>query len=300
MTLQFDANQQFQLDAVAAITDLFDGQPRRAPEFSIINAGDYGNMFAGHESTELGAGNRLLLAEDKLRENARAIQLRNDIGVAGPASPLDAWELFDTPADRPRSCPHFSVLMETGTGETYVYLRRPVIYKSSMRRSAPGGRFQPERAADLGRSSWPISTGLGGEFAGMRTLTSAVTRSGSLERYDLVGLPRYRTFVRLGSSTIGPVGSTTLPDLPLARARALGHDAAGNLYAMVLIYREHREGTVSWCFIGVSPEGEYLGQLRLPWEDWAGGSWTVTPSGKILELRSTEGGVVLTEYALRR
>jgi type III restriction enzyme len=74
--LQFDPNQSFQLDAVAAVTDLFDGQPQGAPEYAVINVGDMGGLFAGQERTELGVGNRLLLAEDKLRDNLRAIQTR--------------------------------------------------------------------------------------------------------------------------------------------------------------------------------------------------------------------------------
>lgn len=123
MKLQFDPNQAFQLDAVAAITELFDGQPQGPPEYSVINLGAADDMFAGQERTELGVGNRLLLAEDRLRENLRGVQLRNDIEVADPGAPPEGWELFDSPANRARVCPHFSVEMETGTGKTYVYLR---------------------------------------------------------------------------------------------------------------------------------------------------------------------------------
>jgi type III restriction enzyme len=123
MKLQFDPNQQFQLDAVAAIADLFDGQPQGAPEYAVISAGTLEGLFVGQERSELGVGNRLLLTDDKLRENLRTIQTRNDIDVPDPNGPVEAWELFDVPANQPRSCPHFSVEMETGTGKTYVYLR---------------------------------------------------------------------------------------------------------------------------------------------------------------------------------
>jgi type III restriction enzyme len=123
MKLQFDPNQQYQLDAVTAVTSLFEGQPQGAPEYSVIHVEGMDGLFAGHTRTELGVGNRLLLAEERLFDNTREVQGRNDIEVADSGPPLEAWELFDTAANAPRLCPHFSVEMETGTGKTYVYLR---------------------------------------------------------------------------------------------------------------------------------------------------------------------------------
>ena len=131
MKLQFDADQQFQINAVAAVADLFEGQPQTSPDYAVINVTRLGGLFEGQEQTELGIGNRLLLAEGSLLANTRAVQIHNEIDVPKPTSPLEAWELVDGPANVSRQCPHFSVEMETGTGKTYVYLR--TIFELSLR-----------------------------------------------------------------------------------------------------------------------------------------------------------------------
>ncbi|MGQ0601908.1 MAG: hypothetical protein ACT4QE_09465 [Anaerolineales bacterium] len=41
MKLQFDANQPHQIDAIAALTDVFDGQPQGTPEYSVIQMGEW-------------------------------------------------------------------------------------------------------------------------------------------------------------------------------------------------------------------------------------------------------------------
>ena len=125
MKIQFDAQQQYQLDAVAAVVDIFDGQPLQQPEYSVVyQQGDSG-LFAGQVQTEVGVGNQLLLSDDLLRRNTRTIQERNEIDVAAVDAELEAWTLAG------RLCPHFSVEMETGTGKTYVYLR--TIYELATR-----------------------------------------------------------------------------------------------------------------------------------------------------------------------
>jgi type III restriction enzyme len=123
MKIQFDPDQPFQHDAIAAIVDLFEGQPQGDPEYAVIDMGDWGDVLSGQQRTELGVGNRLLLAPEKLHGNLRGVQARNDIEVADPSAPLESWQLYDAPIDATRNCPHFSVEMETGTGKTYVYLR---------------------------------------------------------------------------------------------------------------------------------------------------------------------------------
>src|SRR5690348_8858557 len=95
MKLQFDPNQRYQLDAVAAVTDLFDSQPQGAPEYAVIHAEDLGELFAGQTRTELGVGNHLLLPEERLPANTRAVQARNDIEVTYPGAPLTVWELVE-------------------------------------------------------------------------------------------------------------------------------------------------------------------------------------------------------------
>lgn len=109
---QFDASQPFQLDAIAAVVDLFDGQPKDADRLAATlhgtTPGKPGEL-ALDTAQEVGAiGNNLLLDRAAILANLQAVQDRNGLEVCG--------ELAEGKLD-------FDVEMETGTGKTYVYLR---------------------------------------------------------------------------------------------------------------------------------------------------------------------------------
>lgn len=107
MKIKYDSQQPFQLQAIQAITDVFEGQPHDNEAFSTaLQAQTVRGAQAGLFS-EIGAvGNNLLLDEEAILENVRVIQNENGID---PSAKLDGM--------------NFSVEMETGTGKTYVYLR---------------------------------------------------------------------------------------------------------------------------------------------------------------------------------
>lgn len=111
MKLKFDANLEYQREAIDSVIDLFEGLPPKQSGFEVSLFSNYGDLQL--KQTDLGIGNWLTLEPDQFLENLHAVQGRNNI----PKSRLlnengDAYKF-----------PNFSVEMETGTGKTYVYLR---------------------------------------------------------------------------------------------------------------------------------------------------------------------------------
>ncbi|MDO8723861.1 MAG: hypothetical protein Q7J31_16790, partial [Syntrophales bacterium] len=98
MKLQFDAQQQFQIDAVNAVVDIFDGQPLHQGDFEIRFETSYEGVLSGQVQTELGMGNRLLLNDETMLVNVHQIQ---DVNAIDRTPALKGY--------------HFSVEMETGT-----------------------------------------------------------------------------------------------------------------------------------------------------------------------------------------
>jgi type III restriction enzyme len=118
MKLQFDSSQEYQLNAIRAVVDIFEGQPLAKGEFEISFAAEPSSLAF----TEKGIGNRLVLNEAQLLENVHAVQTRNGIALSNALERCAYVQ--DAETDATDFIPlNFTVEMETGTGKTYVYLR---------------------------------------------------------------------------------------------------------------------------------------------------------------------------------
>ena len=112
MEFKFDANQSYQKEAIAAVVDLFEGQPKDTSTLQTTlssKLNEVGNQAVLDLVSEVGAvGNKLVLDDSTLLHNLQSVQDRNGLEVVESLS----GESLD-----------FDVEMETGTGKTYVYLR---------------------------------------------------------------------------------------------------------------------------------------------------------------------------------
>ena len=116
MKIQFDAKQSYQIDAVNAVVDLFDGADLKQPDYATIMQTFDTELFGSVAQTDLGIANHLIVSRDALLKNLQAVQERNDLDVDQNLEP----HTYDANAPAPLN---FSVEMETGTGKTYVYIR---------------------------------------------------------------------------------------------------------------------------------------------------------------------------------
>ncbi|HEY9136379.1 MAG TPA: DEAD/DEAH box helicase family protein [Pseudomonadales bacterium] len=111
MKIQFDANLDYQRQAIESVTGVFAGQEICQTNFTVapLQSWEEGSLFHGTQEDTLGIGNRLRLLDEDIHANIRKIQLKNGLAPS---------EDFDS-----KSGINLTVEMETGTGKTYVYLR---------------------------------------------------------------------------------------------------------------------------------------------------------------------------------
>lgn len=110
VAFQYEADLEYQRDAINGVINLFEGLSSRQGDFEVSHSRTFG---MGLVQTELGVGNQLPLSSEQILQNLQTVQLANNLERSN--------QLSFTGDDYP--FPNFSVEMETGTGKTYVYLR---------------------------------------------------------------------------------------------------------------------------------------------------------------------------------
>lgn len=126
MKLQFDSHQGYQLEAIQAIVDVFEGQP------FIDGVADIDATRPGELIPELVRSNysRFGITDEQIAKNIHKVQERNQIEKSETSKPFTIGQSSVGGPDRIGAKDiklvlgnNFTVEMETGTGKTYVYLR---------------------------------------------------------------------------------------------------------------------------------------------------------------------------------
>ena len=118
--IKFDANQQYQRDAIDSVVELFAGQDAVDQAMVPLGLGGVQDTLEGFQ--EVVFGNTLSLEPATIETNLRRVQDR-PVGQEGEGSTAAIPEAYRQEFTGDAADLDFSVEMETGTGKTYVYLR---------------------------------------------------------------------------------------------------------------------------------------------------------------------------------
>jgi type III restriction enzyme len=125
MKLQFK-EQQFQIDAVQAVVDCFEGQPLKTNRFTLersseiirrakLAAAGATELFENEIFEEIGYRNSpIQITEQHILENIRKVQAAGNIHES---------TTIERPKEDKNRSYHLTIEMETGTGKTYTYIR---------------------------------------------------------------------------------------------------------------------------------------------------------------------------------
>lgn len=123
MSFKFDDNQDFQLNAIKNVVDLFEGLGDYSANWEMVNDEIHPNIPMDED-----------LDEEWLFENLQYVQEEFDAQMDSRQTPtmkigvsnsfeMDRGQMLEGVSNDTYEYPTFSVEMETGTGKTYVYLR---------------------------------------------------------------------------------------------------------------------------------------------------------------------------------
>lgn len=122
MKLQYK-NQQFQLDAVNAVTAVFEGQPKQSGLSYMMDMGANPNIALDVANTGF-KNEDIALADDELLRNIKTIQKENGILSDNKLVKMAiGGKDKATKRDNSRESLTLTVEMETGTGKTYTYIK---------------------------------------------------------------------------------------------------------------------------------------------------------------------------------
>ncbi|SRR6266567_5971949 len=110
MEFKFDAQQEYQINAIEAVAGLLEGHPRNEVDVTFSLSG----LAA--------VPNILTLSDGTLLQNLHAVQEQHKISQDDALKCIEA-DIETAGGVEHVRFPNFSIEMETGTGKTYVYIR---------------------------------------------------------------------------------------------------------------------------------------------------------------------------------